>query len=234
MKSLSNIVLSIVFCLFVLQGFSQQPADTAAMAKEETKEKPDFRPEAIRVGIDLSRLLINVTDPDQTSYELNADLSLHKYLLSADWGTATNHHFADGLDYQTSGRFFRAGADINFIPESKNRNAFFLGLRFGRSNFEEKLNTTHFIPGWDTLSVNPERRATARWFEGVGGLRARVWNNFYLGYTLRYKFGLKAKNENSFIAYEVPGFGVAGDGNKFSFSYHLLYRIPFRKTRFEE
>ena len=31
----------------------------------------------------------------------------------------------------------------------------------------------------------------ARWFELTGGLKVRMWKNFWLGYTARYKFWLK-------------------------------------------
>lgn len=216
--------------LIPILGFAQQPVDSAAVAGEKQEEGFSFRPEGLRLGIDASNLISNLLNKDRRFYEANVDVSFGKYLLSADLGTGMHALFADGLEYHTSGNYFRIGPDINFIPESDDKNAFFVGLRYGRSSFEEKLNTTFFVPGWNALEVNPNRQASARWFEGVVGLKARVWNNFYLGYTLRYKFGAKVKDDEGFTAYEVPGFGKLGDGNTFSFNYHIFYRIPLMKN----
>lgn len=215
--------------LIPIVGYAQQPVDSAAVAGEKQKEEFSFKPEGLRLGIDASRLIGNLLNQDLHFYEANADVSFGKYLLSADLGNGRHFINADGLDYQTSGTYFRIGPDINFIPESKDKNAFFVGLRYGRSSFEEKLNTTFSSPGWNVLEVSPNRQASARWFEGVLGLKARVWNNFYLGYTLRYKFGAKVKEDEGFTAYEVPGFGKLGDGSTFSFNYHVFYRIPLVK-----
>ena len=229
---LNNIIIAFALCLIPAVGFAQQPADTTGIGRKEMVEKEEFSfiPEAIRVGLDVSHLVGNVVDPNRKYYELNTDVSFGRYLLSADWGTGRQYRSADDLDYSVSGSYFRVGPDYNFIADSENNNALFVGLRFGRSSFGEELNTTFTVPGWDVLLVDPNRQTSAHWFEGVGGLKVRVWKSLYLGYTLRLKFGIKVHDDNLFTAYEVPGFGTVGDGTKFSFNYHVAYRFPFRKS----
>lgn len=234
LKFSNKLLLVCLLSLIPALGMAQQPAQPAepleSQEGEEVKvEKEAFSPipEALRVGIDVSRLLGNMVNPNSRYYEANADLTFGRYLLSADWGTGKQTRTSDIVEYRTSGSFFRIGPDVNFIQNSADHNALFFGLRYARSNYEEKLNTTFKVPGWEMQPIDPERTTSARWFEGVVGLRARVWNNFYLGYTMRYKFWLKIHNEERFISYEVPGFGKVGDGNTFSFNYHILYRIPF-------
>lgn len=209
---------------------AQQPADTlGAEGKTLQEDTARFRPEGLRIGIDVSRLLNNVANPDSRYWEVNTDLSFGKYLLSADWGTGREYRFRAPQDYLVSGSYFRVGPDINFIPDNVDKNALFIGLRYARSSFREQLSSQVVAAGYDTLLVNFDRRSSAHWYEMVAGLKARVWNNFYMAYTLRYKLGLSIHSPENLTPYEVPGFGRRGDGNAFSFNYHLFYRIPFRR-----
>ena len=187
----------------------------------------DWRPQGLRLGVDVSRLLGQLVDPEGQYYELKADLIVGRYLLSADWGTGRQYRYEEGLDYRVSGSYFRIGPDVNFVADNDDLNALFVGLRYGHSFYEERLVTTYAVPGWNAFEVSPERQTNARWFEGVAGIKARVWKGFFMGYTLRYKFGLNVEEQESFVSYEVPGFGKVGDGGtNFSFSYHFSYLIP--------
>ncbi len=209
----------------------QEPVDTLSAAGSQADTAGWKLPvlEGVRLGIDVSRLIGMAVDADRRFYELNTDFSFGRYLLSADVGTGRQNRFTEGLDYRTLGTYFRIGPDVNFIPDNKDNNAFFLGARYGWCTFEEQLNTIFTHTDWGSFPVYNERRTTARWFEAVAGLKARVWDNFYLGYTMRLKFGLKVNDDSSFAAYEVPGFGKVGDGNTFAFNYHIFYRIPFTR-----
>lgn len=228
--------LFVALLLFPVVLFAQEPVDTlstTAAGVDTTVNKIPFKFEGARLGLDVSRLLSMAVNPEGRYFEINSDFSFGRYLLSADWGLGRQNRVTDLLEYRTSGTYFRIGPDVNFIPENKDDNVFFLGARYGWCNFEEQLTTTYTHEDWGTFPVNSERRTNARWFEAVTGLKARVWDNFYLGYTMHLKFGLKVNDDGRFTAYEVPGFGRVGDGegSNFSFSYHVLYRIPYRKLR---
>lgn len=222
-----------LFCLLPVLLKAQQPAETDTLNTEDPQLREDtvsFRPEGLRIGIDASRLLSTLANPDTRYWEVNADLSFGQYLLSADWGIGRQYRNRDLQDYQLSGSYFRIGPDFNFIPDNPEKNALFFGLRYARSSFREQLSSQIAEPAYDPLVVNFDRRTSACWFEMVAGLKAKVWKNFYLAYTLRYKLGLNTKSPAGLIPYEVPGFGRRGDGNTFSFNYHLFYRIPIRRN----
>lgn len=212
---------------------AQQPADAPVQTEEgnieKIKEKPSFswKPSAVRIGLDISRPVVRLVEPGVRFYEVNGDLQFGRYFLAADWGTGKQLWEAAGLDYQTSGSYFRLGTDVNFIPENKEGNLLYVGLRYAQSGYREQLSTTYVDPLFGPLPVSLDRQASAYWFEGVAGMKARVWKQFFLGYTLRYKFGLKTKEAGAYASYAVPGFGKVGDGNTFSFNYHVFYRIPF-------
>lgn len=205
------------------------PADTVRQMSAQERFGFTYIPEELRVGLDVSRLVSAMVNPDSRFMELNTDLRFGNYYLAADFGTGSQNRSTDSLQYNVSGSYFRIGPDVNFIPENEDRNSLFIGLRYGRSWYKETLDAVYEEDHWAPLPVAVNRQSTGRWFEAVAGMKAMVWNNIYLGYTLRYKFGVKAQDRNNFTSYEVPGFGRVGSGNAFSFNYHILYRIPFHR-----
>lgn len=234
MKFTNPFLLS-VFLAFLLPSllWAQQPASPPLKAEvnkaEEEDEETSFswKPSAARIGLDVSRLVVQVVEPGVRFYEVNGDLQFGRYFLAADFGTGKQLWETDGLDYQTSGSYFRLGADVNFIPENKEGNLLYVGLRYAHSNYTEQLSTTLVDPLFGSLPIALDRQASGRWLEGVAGMKARVWKQLFLGYTLRYKFGLKTQDTGTYASYAVPGFGKVGEGNAFSFNYHIFYRIPF-------
>lgn len=208
---------------------STAPADTALQKSTEEIIGFTYIPEELRLGLDLSRLISTAVNPNLRAAELNADLRFGRYYLAADFGTGSRDRSADGLQYSSSGSYFRIGPDINFVPGDEDRNTLFLGLRYGRSWYNERLETVYEESRWVPLPVAVSRQTGAGWLEAVAGMKAMVWNNFYLGYTLRFKFFLRTQERDHFTSYEVPGFGKVGEGTAFAFNYHLMYRIPFKR-----
>lgn len=236
LRSIHKSILLLGLCSMPLFLNAQQPvpaattpADTAGQMSTEEIIGFTYIPEELRVGVDVSRIITSLVNSDTRIFELNTDLRFGRYYLAADFGAGSQDRSTDIVEYQSAGSFFRIGPDINFIPGDADRNTMFVGLRYGRSWYEERVNAEYDEDRWAPLPVSVDRNTQARWFEGVAGMKAMVWNNIYMGYTLRYKFGMKAQIRNNFSSYDVPGFGRVGDGNTFSFNYHVLYRIPFRK-----
>lgn len=233
LRSIHKLLLLGGLCCMPLLLKAQQPdvpaTDTARHLSTEEIIGFTYIPEELRVGLDVSRLISSMVSPETSFFELNTDLRFGRYYLAADFGMGSQDRSTDILQYQSAGSFIRIGPDINLIPGDADRNTMFVGLRYGRSWYEESLSAVYEEAGWEPVPVSVSRDTQARWFEGVAGMKAMVWNNFYMGYTLRYKFGASAQNRNNFSSYEVPGFGRLGDGNTFSFNYHVLYRIPFRR-----
>lgn len=229
LKSIHKLFLVLFLCCFLPELLQAQAQPNPSVA-DSVKEKKTFswKPSALRLGLDASRLVGQVVAPDKRFYEANADLGFGNYFLVADFGTGSHLRKEEEFNYELEGNYFRLGADINFIPDNKDNNVLFIGVRYARSFYNEKLNSAFVSPVFGAFPVDYDRPATARWFEGVAGMKARVWGGLFLGYTIRYKLGLKTRNTGSFASYEVPGFGRVGDGNTFAFNYHVFYRIPFK------
>ncbi len=184
----------------------------------------------LRVGVDAMKLATNIIDPQRSAFELNADLAINKFLIAADAGWAKVDGVGSNYIYLNEGNYLRLGADFNVLHRNPFGNALFIGLRYGASKFDEELQHAFQVPTWDiqqdTVSV---AGVNANWMELVAGLRVRVRNNIFVGYTIRYRLGASVDTQSTKLqGYEIPGYGNAESGG-FSFGYSVMYRIPFRK-----
>lgn len=190
----------------------------------------DFKPLGLRVGFDAMKLASNIIDPQRSAFELNADLGLNKYLISADAGWAKVDGVGSNYTYLNEGNYFRLGADYNILHRNPFGNALFIGLRYGAAKFDEELIHAFQVPTFDiqqdTVGVSG---VNANWMELAAGLRVRVRENLFLGYTIRYRLGASVGTQSTKLqGYEIPGYGKAESGG-FSFGYSIMYRIPFFK-----
>lgn len=211
---------------------------------EDTVAAPSFVPTGIRIGADLAPVLLNFLEENRFQYELNADIAIHKYLFNVDYGFAQRSFVGEDLSYQYSGSYFRLGPDMNFMHTDPTNSAFFIGFRYAFGQFASETEgifrdptpeayqsadgTTMEFYGDKPYSYN-ERGIRAGWFEVVTGLKVLVWNQFFLGYTIRYKFGISTSGEEVLESYAIPGYGLR-NGAGLSFHYHVFYRIPYPKS----
>lgn len=190
----------------------------------------DFKPLGLRVGFDAMKLATNIIDPQRSAFELNADLALNKFLIAADAGWAKVDGVGSNYTYFNNGNYLRIGADYNILHRNPFGNAVFIGLRYGAAKFDEELSHIFQVPTWDILQdVVGTSGVNANWMEVAAGLRVRVRNNLFVGYTIRYRLGANVDTKSAKLqGFEIPGYGNAERGG-FGFGYSIMYRIPFRK-----
>lgn len=188
---------------------------------------------SMRVGIDGTAIAQSIFDPSYNAFEINSDLTYKKYILSFDYGTTNySREFrteARNADYANRGYYFRLGGDLNLIPNDVDNNAIFVGLRYARSFFSERLNTMISDPVYGTLAQDLSNSGmTAGWFEVVGGMKVKVTKNVFFGYTFRYKFLRRRSSFQEFVPHDIPGFGRESSKNAVGFNYHVFYQLPFK------
>lgn len=190
-----------------------------------------FLPTGLRVGIDVANPFYQaIADKNKQIIELHADVDFHDYFVTADFGRASILRNKNGNTFKTDGSFYRGGIDFNLLKNEPLVQAVFIGFRYGAANFNNSLSYTKtdtLFGGYSFSGSNSD--ISARWFEMTTGIKAHVWNQFYMGFTFRFKTGLKVKNEGSFKAYEVPGYGIRDRVQWSGVNYYIMYRIPFRK-----
>lgn len=137
------------------------------------------------------------------------------------------------IGYSTRAPYYRIGMDYNMRHENGRASCICLGGRVGYTNFEYSVDAPPLVdPVWGGEApvqfLNVPGHAV--WIEAVGGVRAEVVKNCYMGWSLRYKYLLHRPAENGGPWY-IPGFGT-GKKTALGATYTISYYFNLsKKTR---
>ena len=231
--------ISILFLLCFFNGWAQdepinlQPQDTVV-------QKQTY---GLRVGVDLSRIIISQTSEDYTGLEIVGDYRLkQKLYIAGELGNEKKTKQEDLYNFTTSGSYLKLGIDYNTYENWYGmNNSIFIGGRYAISSFSQTLNNFQYFDTnryWNPDSFpngSSEARKfdglTASWLEFVFGLKAELFTNLYLGGSIRIGFLVNNKEVEEFPNLFVPGFNKVTDDSKFGvgYNYSLTYFIPLYK-----
>ncbi|MFT6796942.1 MAG: hypothetical protein ACJART_002089 [Maribacter sp.] len=233
--------ISLTFVLSSVTVFAQdktidtQPKDTVVYQQSY----------GIRVGVDLSRIIISSLDDNYTGLELVADYRLTQDLyLAVELGNEDKTQQEDLYEFNTSGSYIKVGIDRNtYANWYGERNLIFYGGRLGFSTFSNTINNYQIFDNnryWNpedfaTASETPEEFSgrTASWIEAIFGTKVELLPNIYLGASIRLGFLFTDANEGRFPILYVPGFNKVTWDSKFGvgYNYSISYFIPFYKKK---
>jgi Domain of unknown function (DUF6048) len=209
-----------------------------------TRAKARCGPTGIQVCMDvLCPFYYQYDNREGTQYEFNASVDFASFILEGDYGWGNikwkgyNKAMSSKSAYASKGQYFRIGLDYNLLQDTPDKNMAFLGFRHARSFFKDSLvsevsyDSTGPIKNGNNLINNKQDNVTARWFEAVAGVKVKVWKMLYVGGAIRYKFGLHFDEADSYVPYDVLGWGLS-DGRPFGFNLYLSLRIPFVRDTF--
>ena len=222
---MSKYIFSLILFCFSAKGICQK--------NDSIKEKYGFR-----VGIDLHRLSKSFYDKDYEGLEFVGDYRIsHKFYVAGEFGNENKTIDDDRFNFTTKGSYFKVGFDFNSYENWLDmKNMIFIGMRYGVSAFEHTLNTykiyepTNYY-GVNTITSGEQFKGlNAQWIEVVGGVKAEVFTNLYVGFSLRLNYLVSNKKPVTFDNLFIPGFNKTYDG-KFGtgFSYNLSYMVPIYK-----
>ena len=85
-------------------------------------------------------------------------------------------------------------------------------------------------PTWGNITVPFTYngvKSNAGWVELVGGLTTKVYKNFYMGLSVRYRVRTSMKKTGNTEPWYIPGLGK-NKANHFTIgTYSLIYKLPF-------
>lgn len=220
-----------------------------------------------------SRDMIKPTNPKYSGlqYEFNFAVQYKRLIIDIDFGLGSaewkgkhdkkrseklmgnDKAILEDIDsvYKTNGYYTKVGFDINFLTDTPENNAAFLGLRYCLSFFrdslktklvyasERKENTTAKEVYNETVllkdsskyktidTYQPSVRAT--WVEAIAGVRVKVLGPVFLGCNVRYKFLLNIYNTYKHEPYEVLGWGLTSDPvdkTVFGYNFYISIGLP--------
>lgn len=213
---------SVAMCAAVTTATAQLLPDTV---------RNPWLPTGIRVGTDLIALGKTLAQQPLTGWEINADVDFKtRYYLVLDYGQWGREEILTNGQYEGSGRYWRAGIDVNFLLKDPDRNMFFIGFRVGRAGFDETLTTLFDYEGFGPIMATQANSGLrAAWGELTTGLRIKVVGGFWMGYTARFKFAPGVRGNEVFDAYDIPGYGRADRSTYWGFNYQVFWRVPFSR-----
>jgi hypothetical protein len=192
----------------------------------------------LRVGVDLHRLSKSFYEKDYKGLEIVGDYRLtRRFYLAGELGNEEKTVDDDRLNFTTKGTYFKAGFDYNTFENWLDmENMIYVGMRYGISSFSQTLNSykiydpTNYYGENTVISGTKFNGLTANWIEIIGGVKAELFSNLYLGFSLRLNYLVSNKKPDGFDNLYIPGFNRTYDG-KFGagVNYTLSYFIPIYK-----
>ncbi|WP_281299274.1 DUF6048 family protein [Flavobacterium limnophilum] len=218
----------------------QAAAKTSTTTKTDTIVPVKKDRYGVRVGVDLYKLTRGLYDENYKGIELVGDYRLTKnYYAAAEIGSEDKTTEDDRLNTTTKGTYLKVGFDYNFYENWLDmENIISIGLRGGFSTFSQELNsykTYNPYPYWGEMpwktSGETFNGLTAGWIEVVAGVKVKVYNNIFVGFSLRMNtLVYDKKPSDDFENLYIPGFNRTYAGNfGAGFNYTITYFVPLYK-----
>ncbi|MFY8096643.1 MAG: DUF6048 family protein [Flavobacterium sp.] len=230
-KSIFSIILIISVSLTALSQETKQKSDTIKIPQRY----------GLRLGLDLHRITKSFYDKNYKGLEIVGDYRLTKKIyIAGELGNEEKTKQDDQLNYSTKGTYFKVGFDFNAYENWLDmENMIYIGLRAGFSSFSQTLNTYNIYEpksfyGVSTIDSGQKWNGlSASWIEVVSGLKAEVFNNVYIGFSVRLNYLLSNKEPEGFANLHIPGFNKTYENSKFGagFNYTVSYFIPLYKSK---
>ena len=240
MKHISKYIFNF---LVVMISFSIQSQSTK---KENTTKAKDSIPAkveryGVRFGVDLYKLSKSIYEKNYKGLELVGDYRISKnYFLAAKIGNENKTTDDTRLNFTTKGTYIKAGFDYNSYENWLNmENMVYIGLRYGASTFSQELNNykvynrnTYFRETPSQISGEKFDGLSAQWIEFVAGIKAKVFNNVFIGFNFRINMLVANNKPENFDNLYIPGFNRTYDGDfGAGFNYTVSYLLPlYKKT----
>ena len=197
------------------------------------------------VSADIYGLGASVFGSDFLSSEIAVEANLkNRFFPVVEIGFGTTDAWSErGTNYKSSAPYFRIGMNYNTMYKKGNPNYLYVGVRYGFTSFSyDVISTPAIDPIFGGSMVNPSLtdniwggsvafdhrglKASMGWLELVVGIRTKVYKDFYMGWSLRYKRSMNTSLSDFGDPWYVPGYGEYGS-NRFGLTYSLIYKLPF-------
>ncbi len=234
--------INLIFCLFFINGFSQQLTDIKETTKKDTVAyKTGY---GLRLGVDISKPILDFIDKSYSGLEISGDYRISKqWYVAGETGREEEITFEDFSTSTSKGNYIRLGVNYNTYSNWLDmNNEIYVGTRYGFAIFEHTLNNfTPNVSGGDNSVLIPfpsqqvttsvsESGLTGHWLEFQLGIKAETFKNLFIGFHGAFKIGLNIQSQNNFKTLYAPGFNRVFESNTgFGFNYTVSYLIPFTK-----
>jgi hypothetical protein len=231
---------SLALVLLSFSGFTQEKKTTKTDSIKKDSIVPKKERYGLRLGVDLFKLTRSFYEKDYRGLELVGDYRLtRRHFIAGEIGNENKTVDDDRLNFTTKGTYLKVGFDYNTYENWGNmENVISLGMRYGVSSFSQTLNSYTLYnpyPYFGAVAEVPSgvvsKGLSAQWIEIVAGMKAKVFNNVFMGFSFRVNRLLSQKKPDNFDNLYIPGFNRTYNGNfGVGFNYTVSYFIPLYKS----
>jgi len=237
---------AISFILFFVSGTGLYAQNSDSDKDKKDAEKVYFPLyNGLIVSTDIYGLGASVLGSDFLYGEVAVEANLkNRFFPVVEVGYGTTDTYSErGTHYKSSAPYFRIGMNYNTMYKKGNPNFLYVGFRYGFTSFSydvvstpaedpifggsmENPSITDDIWGGSVPFSHKGLKASMGWLELLVGVRAHIYKNFYMGWTVRYKRSMNTSLSDYGDPWYVPGYG-AYDANRFGITYSLIYKLPY-------
>jgi len=223
--------INIVFILSVSPIWSQEQAESV----DTTRVKEVY---GIRLGVDIIRPILQVTQKEAIGMEVTADYRVaNKWFVASELGYESEPSDEDYIKFHTKGSYAKLGFNYNLYENWEGmNNEVYVGLRYGFSTFQQQLDAytaLDFDDYFGTYTATPGtvfEGLTAHWAELHFGLKVEAFPNLFLTTSIQFKKLIKEEVPEGFVNLYIPGFTkVLLNNAGIGFNYTIAYLIPIKK-----
>lgn len=226
--SVSTFSLLLVLC--VLPQSVRAQADTTTAAKPKKKPAIQAGSKQLRIGIDLVKPALNLFNEHTKNYEVSADYYFKNELyFAAEAGLGSANVNYDDLRYKSTSQFLRVGIDKCMLQRlfPGDWDLVSVGFRYG-IGFIKRGDASYTItdPIWGVSSGTVKaQNFTAHWAEFNAGIRVETFSNLFVGWNVRARFMLNAKQFEALSPAYISGYGKGDKSTAFDFNFYLAYAL---------
>jgi hypothetical protein len=189
-------------------------------------------PLKIRAGFDIIGPGIYMSEKKNLNMEgfLSFDKN-EKMAYVIEGGYLSYKYSQYNYDYTSTGAFTRLGVDLNLLKPDKALGKYWagIGLRYGLSHFSSATSSLNYENYWGELTSSiPSKNMTAHFLEVAPGVRAEVFKNLSMGWTVRLKLLLSGGGGKDLRPISIPGYGNGGRITNAGISYFITWNIPYK------
>ena len=189
-----------------------------------------------RISYDLASLALLYYDPDRMVYTISVDYEMKQDIYPViDLGYQHVKINRDNYNYTSSGMFTRIGVDVNMLNYDKQVDVYemmYVGGRYGFSLFNQQAEDIA-VPDayWGDFSDGQidKHNINAHWISLVGGMRAEVFPDFFMGWSVFMNIRFYQSDTKGMDPYNIPGFGKGANRVTVTFNYTVSYRFPMQQ-----
>ena len=187
------------------------------------------------VGLDVFGLGSKIFGSDFTSAEVSVEVNLKNRfipIVEIGYGHTDTTDDETNIHYKASAPYFRIGMNYNILFKKPHLPGYaYGGIRYGFTSFTYDVDGPAMVdPTWGNITVPFTYngvKSNVGWVELVGGLTTKVYKNFYMGLSVRYRVRTSMKKTENTEPWYIPGFGK-NKANHFALgTYSLIYKLPF-------